>query len=166
MSQSPDTSARPPRLWRIVLAVSLALNLAVAGLALGAVVKHRHEGTDRSAPRFGPFSDALDHQDRAALRGAFRAALPDFRDERAAIRAELAEVLPILRAEPFDRGALAAAMDRMGQRTAERLAKGQALMLDHIAAMTPEARASFADRLEQALERRGAGDRGDRGDGD
>jgi uncharacterized membrane protein len=148
----------PSRWWRILLAVSLALNLAFVGLALGAGMKHRREmiRDDDGARelRFGPFSEAFEEDDRKALGRAFRRQMPDFRADRAALREEMAEVLPILRADPFDRAALVAAMDRLGRRATERLAKGQALVVDHIAAMSAAERQAFADRLERELSRK------------
>ena len=70
-----DTATPPtraPRWMKIVLALSLALNLAVAGLALGAFLK---DGPRRGMPRdlsFGPFTEAFSADDRRALREAFR----------------------------------------------------------------------------------------------
>ncbi|EEW25663.1 periplasmic heavy metal sensor [Rhodobacter ferrooxidans] len=147
----PATSSR----WlRIALAVSLAINLGIAGMIGGALLTgHGRPDAMLRDPGFGPFTEALEPDDRAALRRAFFARMPDFRAARRDRRADFAELLEVLRAEPFDAARLATAMERQNQRTAETLALGQQLMADHIAAMTPEARRGFADRLERGLRR-------------
>ncbi|HEX9858674.1 MAG TPA: periplasmic heavy metal sensor [Paracoccaceae bacterium] len=144
------------RWLRLALAASLALNLAVAGVIGGAILKGARE--HRSAMvrdlGFGPFTEALGPEDRAALRSAFLERAPDFRARRRDMREDFAAVLAALRAEPFDAAALGAAMGRQMGRAAEQMALGQALMTEHIAAMSPEARKRFADRLEASLTRR------------
>ena len=75
MTQSPDTTATAPKpkALRYVLVASLALNLAVVGLFAGMALHHGGFGPDRDGVRdlgFGPFTEALDEGDRAALRKA------------------------------------------------------------------------------------------------
>jgi uncharacterized membrane protein len=87
---------------KIALAVSVALNLAVAGLVAGAWVKG---GPGHVMPRdlsFGPFSEALNAEDRRALRKALLDRAPGFRDARKAAQAEFTALLAALRASPFD----------------------------------------------------------------
>ena len=69
---APVQSPAAPRGVKIALAVSVALNLAVAGLAVGAWLG---DGPHKGMPRdmsFGPFSEALDDADRRAIRRAKR----------------------------------------------------------------------------------------------
>lgn len=135
---------------RIALAVSLALNLGVAGLLAGAWLRSGPHGGPRDLG-FGPFAAALTAEDRAALRRAFLDRAPEFRDARAAMRADMAGILAALRADPFDAAGLKAALDQTGTRMAGRLALGQSLVFDRVAAMSPADRMAFADRLENAL---------------
>lgn len=137
---------------RIALAVSVALNLLVVGVVAGAMLR---EGGPRGRMMgeldFGPFAEALTGEDRDALRRAFVERAPDMRDMRRQMRADFQGLLSALRAEPFDAGALRQAMAGQAERMAERLQLGQELMLERLEAMSPEARAQFADRLEERL---------------
>jgi uncharacterized membrane protein len=140
---------------RIALAVSVALNLGVAGLALGAWLA---EGPHRGMPRdmaFGPFSEALTEQDRRALRQALSERAGEFRTSRAAAEAEFGTLLATLRATPFDPSALTAALAAIEARNAERLELGRSLIETRLIAMTEAERLAFADRLERGLRRGG-----------
>lgn len=150
--ETPAPPSRPGRGLRIALAVSLALNLAVAGVVVGAVV-HGPPGPPAMVRDlgFGPFAAALTEGDRRALRDAFLARRPDLRVARRAMREDLAAMSAALRADPFRPEDVRAAMDRGALRTAELLAVGRTLLIDHVLALTPEARRAMADRLDEAL---------------
>ena len=99
---TPPPGSGGPRWIKIALAVSVALNLAVAGLAAGAWLR---EGHSRGMPRdmsFGPFTEALSDADRRELRRALGDRAPGFREARQEMRADLTTLLATLRAEPFD----------------------------------------------------------------
>ena len=149
---------RPGRGLRIALAVSVALNLGVAGLVIGMAVSGGPGGPRQTAVRdlsFGLYTDALSREDRVALRRAFMGQGPDFRELRQVLRADLTETLSALREVPFAPGEMRAVMLRQSHRTAERLDLGQDLLLDRISEMTSAERAAFADRLEARLTRDG-----------
>jgi Heavy-metal resistance len=151
-----DPSPLPPHTGRgvkIALALSLALNLGVAGLAVGAWLK---EGRDKGIPReisFGPFSAALDPEDRRALRSQLIERAPDFKAGRLQESAEFGTLLGALRAAPFDPGAMQSAMAAIETRNADRLALGRSLIEARILAMSDADRLAFADRLEAGLRR-------------
>jgi uncharacterized membrane protein len=154
----PGGPSGTPRWVKLLLVVSLALNLAVAGLVAGVVLKSGGGGPRGAQVRdlgFGPFSEALGAEDREALRRGFMERAPNLRELRQTLREDGAEVLAALRAEPFDPARLAAVLAGQGERIAKRLALGQDLLAQRIAEMTPEARAAFADRLEDSLSHRG-----------
>lgn len=155
MAEAAETKGSG-RAIRIALAISVALNLAVAGIAAGAWLK---EGPPRERmPRdlsFGPFSEALDAKDRRALRKALLDRAPGFGEARTAARAEFAALLVALRASPFDADALQAALTAIETRMADRLTLGRDLMADRFLAMSDAERLAFADRLEKGLRRRG-----------
>ncbi len=164
----PDPAPQTPGRWvRIVLAVSLALNLAVAGVITGTMFRRGGPAQNGMMARdvgFGPFTEALSTEDRAQLRRAFLAAVPEMRDNRRAVRADFADLLTQMRAATLDPDALRQVLDRQSERTAERLDLGQRLIFDLVKGMTVEARLEFADRLEQSLAKRpkrrnGASDR-------
>jgi hypothetical protein len=136
---------------KIALALSVALNLAVAGLAVGAWLG---DGPHRGMPRdmsFGPFSEALDDtEDRRAIRRAFM--------ERRAISASSARrrgpssrpCLPPCAPIPFDPAALKAALAALEARNADRLDLGRSADRDPAGRDVAGCRAAaFADRLEK-----------------
>lgn len=152
-TKDKDAAAAPPagRATRIALILSLTLNLLILGIVGGAMVGH-HGRDDIRRVRdvgFGPYTEALSPEDRAALREAFVRAAPDFRDRREEARADIARLAAAIRAEPYDRAAVEAVMDAQAARIEERLLLGRGLMLDRLDAMGPEARAAFAGRLEK-----------------
>lgn len=157
---------RPGRGLRIALAVSLALNLAVAGLVAGLVLRGPPIPMMVRDLGFGPFAAALTETDRRALRAAFHARRPDLRAARQGMRTDLAAVSAALRADPFRPGDLRAAMDRSAARTADLLALGQTLLVDHVLTLSDEARRAMADRLDEAIRHqdRGRPDGAGRGD--
>jgi len=143
--------------WKLAFGVSLAFNLAILGVMGGAMLKHGSPSHREAMVRdlgFGPFTEALTQQERATLRAAFLADNPGFRATRQMIRDDFTAFLAALRADPVDLAALRVVMDRQFARNSERLASGQALIFEHLAAMTPAARMAFADRLEASLSRR------------
>lgn len=145
-------AARGGRGVRIALGVSVALNLLVVGLVAGAVL--RDGGPRERMVRdldFGPFTEALSREDRAALRRAFLQRSPGMQDMRQQMRQDFRALLAALRAEPFDPDALRGVLVNQQARMAERVSLGQELMLERLSVMAPQERAAFADRLEQRL---------------
>lgn len=163
MGGTAPGAARTGRGLRIALGISVALNLAVAGMVAGALL--RDGGPKGRMVRdldFGPFTEALSADDRAALRRDFLQRAPDMRDIRRQMGADLQAFLGLLRQEPFDAAALVAVMENQQGRMARRIELGQELLAERLAAMTPAERAAFADRLERRLTRgRDGAGRGD-----
>ena len=148
----PFPPSRRTRIFRLVLAVSLALNLAVVGLAAGFAV----QGRDGRPPRdfdmsLGPVARALAPEDRAAIRATLkdRADLAPHR----ARGADLQALIAALSATPYDPQALRAALEAPAARVARVQAAAAAALADRIDAMTPEARADLSRRLSQGRER-------------
>ncbi|WP_426034574.1 periplasmic heavy metal sensor [Cypionkella sp. TWP1-2-1b2] len=158
MSETAVVKA-PGKGLRIALAVSVALNLAVAGLFAGSFLHDREDGRPRGVREigFGPFSEALSREDRKALRKALLARMPEMRQARQEAGQDAQVLLGVLRAEPFDPGQLAAVLEAQRVRMAGRFEVGQGMMRDLLVAMTPEARRAFADRLEKRLQQGGKG---------
>lgn len=158
--RTPAPPQRSLRGLRIALGVSVALNLLVAGVVAGAILR---EGGPRDRMvrdlDLGPFTEALSQADRSAIRREFVARMPEFREARHAMRGEFRDLLALLRAEPFDPEAMRQVMAGQRARMQERVDLGQDLLLQRLEAMPPEARRAFADRLEERLRRgpRGAG---------
>ncbi|MCA3447007.1 MAG: periplasmic heavy metal sensor [Rhodobacter sp.] len=163
MTDTPKAPVGPvppsgiPRWMKLLLAVSLAVNLGVLGMLGGAALRG---AGDRGRPDvrdigFGPFTDALSPQDRQELRRAFLQDGGNPRAMRQMMRTEVGTLLQLLRTEPLQEAELRAAFNRLRQRGQERLDLGQRLLADHIIAMSPGDRARFADRLEAMMARGG-----------
>ena len=154
--EGPERRRSRGRGLRVALFVSLALNIAVAGMVAGALFRHRGD-FDRAPPQdisYRPFTDAFTDADRAALRQSFASRLDQVRAWRAERAAQNDALLEMLRADPFDRSALGARFAEERDRASERAAFGQTLILDRIAAMTASERRAFADRLEREMRHR------------
>jgi len=164
-SQQPNQT--PPvrgfRWGRLVLVTSLALNLGILGMVVGAVVKGGWHGGDPRTIRdvgFGPFTQALTEEDRKAMRRAFMANAPDMHATRQSLRQDMAALLTALRAVPFDPAALGEALRQITARARQRQEFGEKLLLEYVAALPEAGRLAFADRLETGLTRqRPPGDR-------
>jgi len=145
--------ARTGRILRVVLVLSLALNLLVLGVMAGAAFKARQSGHDSHAG-----SDlhalwwALPGEARRDLRGAMGPRDDDARltrdDRRARAAARHGEVLALLRAEPFDAGAFAAAIQAERSERAERIDRAHAAFVARVVALSASERAAMAERLE------------------
>ncbi|WP_238367965.1 periplasmic heavy metal sensor [Mesobacterium pallidum] len=158
-TDTPTRTGMKPWL-KAVLFASLALNLAVLGLVIGAVLHGPPggpDGPDRDRGTVGmafPYTKAFPPEARDELRRDFGDRMRAERESRGAREPTFPEVLVLLRAEPFDREAFDAVLQRQYARVAETQAVGRAVLIDRIAAMSAADRAAYADRLEEALNRR------------
>lgn len=157
----PETSppvaaprARMSRGLRLLLFTSLALNLAVAGLVAGFVLRAPFDGPPPRPDRVaGALTFALSDQDRREIgRSVFRELRNDG-VERRSRRDDYARILGALRAEPFDVGEVESVLSAQLQDSLRFQSAGQRALLDHVAGMSAEDRRAFADRLEEGLAR-------------
>lgn len=155
--ETPLPRSGAPRWMRLVLVVSLALNLLVIGAVAGAAITGGGPWRGMEA-HGGPMARALTPEDRRILRQRSLEARGDLRDGRRAHRAAMQELVTLLRATPFDAEAVEAQMRVVRVMLGERMAQGQSLLLDRLSDMTPAERAAYADRLAEAL-RNGPGPR-------
>lgn len=155
MADEPQTETRRMKPWlKVVFALSLALNLLVAGAVVASLVKGGgwHEGRHaRFEHMGGPLSRALSKEDRREIGAQMRKALGDDGAGRAEHRRLLGQLKEDLRAEPFDRQAVAAHMARQRGVVTERMEMGHGLLLDRLERMSPQDRVAFADRFEAGL---------------
>ena len=130
---------------KIALAVSVALNLAVAGLVSGFVWHGGPAGHGDMMVRdigFGPFDEALLPEDRDALRKAIRARFGDIRAARRQTMEDAQAILAAMKAEPFDATTLSAALDLQAEHLGDRLEFGSAIR-ERVIERTPWPRASW-----------------------
>ena len=140
------------------LAGSLAVNLMVAG-AVGGALLSRDGGGGRGAagggpPEIGVLARALDANGRRTLRQGLRGD-SGLRAGRAAMAERRVEVLAALRSEPFAPERLTEALAAQRAVQSGLADRGFDMLAEVIGSMTPEARAAYADRVEEALARRG-----------
>lgn len=149
---SAGQAGRPRRLWRIVLVVSLALNLCVAGLVAGALSTGRlGDGPPRSFNLGqGPVIRALTPQER---RGVLRSLRGQRGLQSGDLRGHFAQLRDILDAPTLDTEALRALMTEQMQRNALTQSAAVDGVVTVIAAMSPERRAAFTAQLTQELSR-------------
>lgn len=151
----PPKSTGRARTW--LLYGSLALNLLVAGLAVGAWVKGPPGMRDGRDLGFGMFDEAFRPDDRMALRDAVRARAGDLKAARGQMAGDIAAVAAALRAEPFDAEVLRAALATQQEHLTARLRIGSEVIGDYLSGLSPEDRRAFAERLEARTRRGGAG---------
>ena len=145
-----DTPKKKRTAWRIVLIVSLALNVMVAGVIIGGITSGkapRNFGAQNFA--FGPAAEALSLSDRRAVRDKLRDH-PELRPLRPAERSQaVAAFLEALRSDPFDPSAVEALFEEQRTRASTSMAAVQSAMLERFVDMTAEERSAYADRLER-----------------
>lgn len=157
MTQATDKKEVSP-VFKVILGVSLALNIAVIG-AVGAAA-WRFSGVDKGGAqaRMAPaqsggslYIRALSREDRRELGQMMRRHFEEMRPSTPQVQKGFHEVLTLLRSDPLDPNALAGVMARHLDLTFERQRKAQSILLEKIVTMSPEDRNEFADRLEHAL---------------
>jgi uncharacterized membrane protein len=145
--------------WALV--ASLALNVAIAGVVIGALIKG-----PPPAPWPGialwHYARALPEPYREALGGSLRDNRRDWSGPREALRGQRAALAVALTAEPFTPTAIADLLSREAELTGELSARGAALLLAQIERMTPEDRAAYAAALTAPREDRDRRDGRDR----
>ncbi len=151
VDQEPQ-AAKPRRLWRIVLVLSLALNLAVVGVVAGSVISGRFgDGPPRSFDLgLGPVTRALTQDERRDIARALRR---DGELRRFDLRARVTGMVDAIQAEPFDEATLRGLMAEQASRFSAVQAKAQDAFVATVAQMTPERRAAFAAQLRDELSR-------------
>jgi len=167
MTDLPPPSSTVPakasgRGLKILLALSLAVNLAVVGIVAGVALRgqdgERHRPLAVRDMSFGPFTEALTREQRRAMLREFGTRGPGLRDMRAQIRGDFETVLAVLQADPFDPEAFRAAVEGQSRRVADRAEAGRDALVALVAQMTPAERLVFAERLQQTLSRRAGRD--------
>lgn len=148
-------TVKQPRRWvTILLVASLGLNLLVAGVLLGAVLRFRGDHVD-VPPGFGPaLFRALPENGRRALRGEL------FDEHRRGARQraqDFAELGEALRAVPFDPATVEDVLEKQAANTASIQSNLQKKWLSRVARMTDAERKAYADRLEQVVKDRRSG---------
>ena len=153
MAEQKSTS--PSRLWRILLVVSLALNVAVLGLAGGALMRDKVGGRPPSGIEFGagPIGRALSPEDQREIGKAIRDRVDLSRENRPSPRRAMRELQEALVAEPFDAEQFETVLQGSLRRAAQFQTAAQEALVERVSNMTAEERAAFAERLSHTMQR-------------
>ncbi|WP_375554129.1 periplasmic heavy metal sensor [Roseovarius mucosus] len=154
MTEQQGTGRTKP--WvRALLVASLALNLAVAGLAAGWALRHGGDHAGHHPSRLdmagGPLTRALSDADRRAIGRAMRDAWRSRTNNGPNIGESFDALVIDLRAVPFNADRVAAQMRTQRDGFAARFEMGQEVLLTHLTAMSDADRAAYADRLEAQI---------------
>lgn len=152
--------ATKKRRWIMPLLIfSLAINLLVAGLVVGAFLSpdgpHKGGPENQRAIRgvLGePFFRALPGPQRRAMVQDIVGKREQIREGREALRERVERFLVALRAENFNRTELARLLSEQREAAIRRQSLGETLLLDRLEAMAPEERSAYADALEKRLQ--------------
>ncbi|MEM8869938.1 MAG: periplasmic heavy metal sensor [Pseudomonadota bacterium] len=156
MNDVPQT--RMPRWAKLLLVVSLALNLAIAGLVAGIALRggpYRDSAIAGSplVDGFRRMHRAMPEADQAALHMDLKGRGDALRTHRRQLRETRAAFLEALTAEPFSEDDLRATLERQSTQWEDLGAETREILITRINAMTPEARSAFAANLKKAMRR-------------
>ena len=149
-----QANGRTGRWPRILLIVSLTVNVLIIGGLAGFVVKWpRHDGRD-VGHYFGPaglkaLANGFEIDDRRELRRLIGGKRQQMKDRRIEAEAAFSNLLAALRAEPFDPSAITEIFEQQRHASHRVMVDGHELLAQRITAMDPDRRHQFADRLEQ-----------------
>lgn len=151
---------------RVLLYLSLAVNLLVVGLVVGALVSGGDKLRDRRPPAageggFGPVFSALEPEDRRVLGREMRQILQTERRDRREMRALMTEFVTVLASDPFDEAAFDALLDVQFGEATFRLGLARDVFEARVQEMSVAERQALSERLAAELEKRAA--RGPRG---
>lgn len=155
MAETETKTSHFPAWVKILLVLSLALNLAVIGLVGGFFMRVKDKGSGPGAVNYAiPYIIALPREDRRAIGEILRQKAQ--RGEIEGRRGRMAEynaMLVLLRADSFDVAAANSILDLQGAAAQARQAAASAAWLERVTAFTPAVRATYADSLEAVLNR-------------
>jgi len=152
--KQPNKPPKPSKRFRILLGLSLALNLLVVGAVVGVIVKGSPSNRGPSGVRETalPYVGAFELEDKRAMRQEMRARLPKRQETRAAMDAGYREFVEVVRSEPFDSTRATKVMEDQFERAGQFQRVGREVSIERISEMSPEKRAAYADRLEYRLD--------------
>ncbi len=146
------------RLVRYCLVVSLALNLLVVGIFVGAIAGHdrRSHGWNPAGMSVRPLINALPDAERSVLIDRLReASKSEAGDAGTVIRRNVELLASAIEADPYDAEAVLSAFQKQRETFGRLGEKGHSAIVDVISELSPEDRVSLAETLrENAYSRR------------
>lgn len=158
-SQPQADRPRSPRWMKVLLVLSLSVNLLIVGAVVGAVLsgggKWRGPGAEVRNAGGGAILQALSPEDKRALRRTMSVTLVSDRDMRGALKAEQRELIVLMRSAEFDADAVTAQLQAVQAQMVSHFDVARMVLAQRMVEFDAEERAAYADRLEQILEKRG-----------
>ncbi len=158
MTTDPNPTPKSSRLWvRILLVVSLALNLLVIGAVAGFAIKGgplKHGGPPHVAVGgVGPLTQALTREDRRAIGREMRRKAQESGWDRRAHRQALERMVVLLEATPFDAEAFDADLNTIMDGMRGRISDARGALVNRLSDMSDEDRAAYAERIRDKMDR-------------
>lgn len=154
MTDEAQNKPRMRRSVRILLIVSLALNLVIIGLVGGAFLGHGGKDKRSHMSFDGPGSPivrALSREDRRAMGRSIREAYRAQVSDRGADTARYQALVSALAADPYDPEAVKLAREMLDEANWGRRQIAHDIWLKNVDAMSIEQRQDYADRIREAL---------------
>lgn len=163
MSTAGNQSAagRCPGWVRFLLVLSLAANLAVAGIVIGHQIRAGQIRAEKTSDRRGAdrvtawIIDMVPEERQEFARKHFSDLPNRLESEHAERMALLPQVVAAMEAEPFDPEALDKALAAMSKRRDDERIPLRQSLISLLAALTPAERVSFAQNFQAKLDARG-----------
>lgn len=146
---------QPRKIWRIVLVLSLAMNLAVVGLVTGVGLRSANGKPPQNFELgIGPLGQAMtmDERRNVGVRVRNDSRMKEF-GRRGGGR-HIESVIEALRAEPYDGQALEAALTLSSQQLVSIQEVAREAFAAEVSMMTDAQRLALADRLEEVRKKR------------
>ena len=158
MTNDTAKTKQARNIWKIIFAISMALNIAVLGAIGGAALRFSKgplTGKAYSKDRQigSVYIRALSRDQRRKLGRQVLDLEIENKDSRANIAAGFQEAIRILRSDVFEKEAFEAVVEAHATRSNQRLKNAQGILLSYIISMSFEQRSTYADRIEKALNR-------------
>ena len=152
MSEKQQAGRRIPFWLKVVLVLSLVVNMAVAGLYLGQMSKDksRKRGAERQISWIVKFVPEPRRVEAERLFDAKREEIRTLYRDRSKF---LEEIVEAIRAEPFSHETVTAAMRARRKNSEARRVIVEETTVELLLKFTPEERAHFANQMEQSLQR-------------
>lgn len=150
--------AKPRKIWRIVMGLSLAINLLFIGLIGGAFLRGQDSQPRGFDLQLGPLTDALSREDRRKIGQQIRRDVMRSGQSRRDRRVAFEELVSAVEAEPFDPQRLIAVIEEQQDASHDLRQTALTSFVTHLSQMTAQERKDFAQRLREGVQRfRGGG---------
>lgn len=151
-----DVKFKIPVWVKVLLIISLCLNMAIVGLAIGAAYKWYRDGPVSMHQYFGSvglggFSGSFGEGDRNQLRLKLADRKGAFKKHLSNSQQEFENLISILSSDGFDQDALDDHFENQRHMSLQRMEDAHSLLSTQIANMTPEERIAVAERMQKGF---------------